>query len=62
MKITFGMPEILLIYSLLIYPQAWALSLAALVLGIASRLFCYAQHREDKKSIANVEVIQQEIH
>ena len=46
------MPEALLIYSLLIYPQAWALSLSVLILGIASRLFCYAQQREDRKLIA----------
>jgi len=52
--IVFGMPEILVIYSILIFQQTLPLSLAILGLGIMSRLFCFAQQREDRKAYQNM--------
>ena len=44
--IKIGMPEVLVLYSLIMYPQSYILSLVALVLGIVSRLVCYTSEKD----------------
>ena len=45
MIVTFGMPELLVVYSLIMYQQSLTMSLVALFLGITSRLVCYASEK-----------------
>ena len=60
MKITFGMPHILALYSLAIYQQSLTVSMATLGLAVISSVFCYITGIGDKSS-ANVEISKKEI-
>ena len=52
MKITFGMPELLVISGVFLYSQSWGISITLLVLGLISRIcgysLDYAKEQEDK--------------
>tara|TARA_B100000700_G_scaffold273005_1_gene316994 strand:+ start:745 stop:915 length:171 start_codon:yes stop_codon:yes gene_type:complete len=54
MKITFGMPEILVILSIISYPQSAILSVLFFLMGIFGRLLAYGienKRLEDEKSL-----------
>jgi hypothetical protein len=41
MNIKFNMPELLIVFSLLMYPQSFAFAMTAFSLGVLGRLFQY---------------------
>jgi intein-encoded DNA endonuclease-like protein len=61
MKITFAMPEMLVLYSFLIYNQSISLAFITMILGILSRVFCYAQDRENIDDTSTLEISKKEI-
>ena len=52
MKIIVGMPEILVLYSALMYTQSYGISIFALVLGLMSRFAMYGQEVSKQKELA----------
>jgi hypothetical protein len=60
MKIKFGMPELLVLYSFAMYQHSLILSLLTLILGIISSTFCYIQEKDDSSADV-VEISKKEI-
>lgn len=59
MKLTFGMPEVLVLFGLVMYTQSFWFSIIAFVLGVLGRMSDYLLHwsLEQKKSEAiNTEI------
>ena len=54
MKLKFGMPEVLILFSLFMYTQSFWVSVISFVLGVTGRLFDYVLHwsLEQKKAEA----------
>lgn len=51
MKLVIGMPEVLVIFSALMYSQSWGLSIFALVLGLLSRFVAYSIESNRQKEL-----------
>ena len=51
MKLVIGMPEVLVVYSVLMYSQSWGLSIFALVLGLLTRFVAYSVETNKQKEI-----------
>lgn len=52
MKIKIAMPEILVLFSLLMYPQSFTFSIVAFVLGLTGRIFSYVMDFHEKQTQA----------
>ena len=52
MKIKIAMPEILVLFSLLIYPQSFTFSIVAFVLGLTGRILSYVMDFHEKQTQA----------
>tara|TARA_B100000214_G_C23952558_1_gene621204 strand:+ start:577 stop:762 length:186 start_codon:yes stop_codon:yes gene_type:complete len=59
-KITFGMPHLLALYSLAIYQQSLTISMTTLAVAVLSSAFCYITGIGEKSS-TNVEISKKEI-
>tara|TARA_R110000851_G_scaffold107051_1_gene227010 strand:+ start:2250 stop:2426 length:177 start_codon:yes stop_codon:yes gene_type:complete len=57
------MPELLVVYSLMMYQQSLTMSLVALFLGITSRLVCYTAEKSlnDKLKLKQLNTYNKEI-
>ena len=52
MKIKIAMPEILVLFSLLMYTQSFTFSIVAFVLGLTGRIFSYVMDFHEKQTQA----------
>ena len=52
MKIKIAMPEILVLFSLLMYSQSFTFSIVAFVLGLTGRIFSYVMDFHEKQTHA----------
>jgi len=59
-KITFGMPHLLALYSLFMYQHSLVVSMTTLAAAVLSGAFCYVTAIGDKPS-TNVEISKKEI-
>ena len=49
MKLIFGMPELLIVFSGFMFSQSWGFAVAAFSLGVLGRVASYAMDFADKK-------------
>lgn len=66
MKLVIGMPEVLVLFSALMYNQSWGLSVFALVLGIISRFVTWSmettkEKEKEEKKLENAKSIEQAV-
>ena len=61
MNLTFGMPEILVLSGVYLFPEHVALSLTFLCMGIISRICAYSMDRAEQDPSFDVQVVKKEI-
>ena len=61
MRIKFGTPDLLILYSFLMFQHSVTLSAISLILGLMGSTFCYIQERDDKNNTSRVEITKKEI-